>query len=80
LREITNPDERNTLQAIELCCNGSSVVESLSVSDFRAVAPSMLSGDGLSDFIKHAVNDYLGNKGGRSWTGDDRRIVLNAWT
>jgi len=79
LREIANADERETLQAIELCCNGSEVVESLSVNDFRAMAPFMLSGNGLSEFIKHAVADYLGNKGGRGWTSDDRRIVLMAW-
>jgi hypothetical protein len=79
LREMTNADERETLQAIELCCNGSAVVESLSVRDFKTMAPFMLSGKGLSEFIKHAVADYLDNKGGRSWTGDDRRTVLNAW-
>ena len=79
LREIANADERETIQAIELCCNGSAVVESLSVDDFRAMAPFMLSGNGLGEFIKHAVADYLGNKGGRGWTSDDRRIVLMAW-
>ena len=79
LHEMANAAERETLQAIELCCNGSTVVESLSVSDFKTMAPFMLSGKGLSEFIKRAVADYLDNKGGRSWTGDDRRIVLNAW-
>ena len=79
LRELQNPAERMTIQAIELCCNGSAVVESLSVNDFKAMAPFVLSGNGLSEFIKHAVGDYLGNKGARSWIGDDRRIVINAW-
>ena len=78
-REMINADERETLQAIEVCCNGSAVVESLLVRDFKTMAPFMLSGKGLSEFIKHAVADYLDNKGGRSWTGDDRRTVLNAW-
>ena len=79
LREIRNADERETLQAIELCCNGSMVVDSLTVNDFKTMAPLMLSGGGLSQFIKEAVADYLGNKGARSWTSDDRRTVLNAW-
>ncbi|HAF14165.1 MAG TPA: hypothetical protein DCK99_10810 [Blastocatellia bacterium] len=79
LREITNPDERETLQAIELCCNGSEVVESLLINDFRAMAPFMLSGAKLSEFITRAVADYLSNKGSRSWTSDDRRIVLTSW-
>jgi HKD family nuclease len=79
LRELGNSDERETLQAIELCCNGSTVVESLSINDFKTMAPFMLSRQGLSEFIEHAVADYLGNKGGRSWTSDDRRTVLNAW-
>ena len=78
-REMTNADERETLQAIELCCNGFAVVDSLSVRDFKTMAPVLLSGKGLSEFIKQAVADYLDNKGGRSWTGDDRRTVLNAW-
>ncbi len=79
LREITNPDERETLQAIELCCNGSEVVESLHIGDFRAMAPLMLSGEGLTEFIRHAVIDYLSNKGSRSWKTDDRRVVLTSW-
>jgi HKD family nuclease len=79
LREMANVNERETLQAIELCCNGSTVVESLSVNDFKTMAPLMLSGEGLSEFIKQAVADYFGNKGSRSWTSDDRRTVLNAW-
>jgi HKD family nuclease len=79
LREITNPDERVTLQAIELCCNGSEVVESFLIADFRAMAPFMLNGVRLSEFIRHAVADYLSNKGSRSWTSDDRRVVLNSW-
>jgi hypothetical protein len=79
LREITNPEEREILQTIELCCNGSEVVESLSLNDFRVMAPFMLSGKKLSAFIRHAIADYLGNKGSRSWTSDDRRTVLTVW-
>ena len=79
LREFTEPSQRKTIQAIELCCNGSAVVESLSVGDFTAIVPWVLSGNGLSEFIKKAVTDYRGNKGARSWKSDDRRVVLNAW-
>lgn len=79
LRELANPDERETLLAIELCCNGSDVVESLSINDFKAIAPFMVSGSDLSEFIKDAIADYRNNKGSRSWTSDDRRIVLNSW-
>jgi HKD family nuclease len=79
LRELSNPAERKTLQAIELCCNGSEVVESFLINDFRAMAPFMLRGKKLSAFIRHAVADYLDNKGSRSWKTDDRRIVLNSW-
>jgi len=79
LGEITNPGERQTLQTIELCCNGSEVVESLSLNDFRSMPPFMLSGKNLSAFIRRAVADYLENKGSRSWTSDDRRIVLTSW-
>ena len=79
LRQITNSDVRETLQAIELCCNGSEVVESLLINDFRAMAPFMLSGKRLSEFIRYAVADYLSNKGSRSWTSDDRRVVLTSW-
>jgi hypothetical protein len=67
------------LQTIELCCNGSEVVESLLVNDFKTMAPFMLSGKKLSAFIRNAVKDYLDNKGSRSWTSDDRRIVLTSW-
>ena len=75
LRELSNPEERKTLQAIELCCNGSEVVESFLINDFRAMAPFMLRGKRLSPFIRRAVADYLDNKGSRSWKTDDRRIV-----
>jgi len=79
LRELSNPEERKTLQAIELCCNGTEVVESFLINDFRAMAPFMLRGKRLSAFIRRAVADYLDNKGSRSWKTDDRRIVLNSW-
>jgi hypothetical protein len=79
LREVTNPDERETLQAIELCCSGSELVESFSLDDFRAVAPFVASGKKMTKFIRNAIANYRRNKGSRSWTSDDRRIVLNAW-
>ncbi|MGQ0526334.1 MAG: phospholipase D-like domain-containing protein, partial [Betaproteobacteria bacterium] len=80
LQELTNRDERETLQAIELCCNGSAVVESLSIDDFRAMAPFVVNeGGGLSEFIERAIADYRNNKGSRSWTSNDRRIILNSW-
>lgn len=79
LREQTNPDERETLQTIELCCSGSDVVESLSLSDFRAMAPSIVSASGVTAFMKRAIADYRDNKGSRSWSSNDRRVVLKAW-
>jgi hypothetical protein len=71
--------ERGVLQAIELCANGSEVVEALSVEDFRAIATLMATRTGLTEYIQTVIADYESNKGSRSWGTDDRRTVLKAW-
>jgi len=67
------------VQAVELLCNGSGVVEFLDVEDFKAVAPILTSGRGLPKFIATAIKEYRSNKGSRSWASEDRLVVLKAW-
>jgi HKD family nuclease len=71
--------ERGVIQAIELCANGSEIVEALSVEDFRTLATLMASRTGLTEYIQDVIADYESNKGSRSWGTDDRRTMLNAW-
>lgn len=77
--ELQNRKERPTLQAIELCCNGSPVVESFDLEDFRDVAKVVARGKNFTEFIRNVITDYQGNKGSRSWGNADRKTMLNAW-
>lgn len=77
--ELGNPNERTTLQAMELCCNGAEVVETFTIRDFRSLRRVLMTGRGLSEFIGVAIDNYRSNKGSRSWTSDDRKTVLQAW-
>lgn len=78
-RELNNPNERTTLQAIELCCNGSDLVEAFTLADFKGIAPAVVTGGGLGQFIAHAISDYRDNKGSRSWKTPDRGYLLRSW-
>lgn len=77
--KLEDRNERATVQAIELCANGSEVVEAFCINDFRALATLMFSGKGPTEFIRSVIANYRSNKGSRSWTSDDRRTVLKAW-
>ena len=79
LTNITSTAARSLLQTIELLCNGSSAVQTLSVDDFRSLSKITLNVGSLPESIRIAVSDYLGNKGSRSWTSNDRRIVLKSY-
>lgn len=79
LKNIASTIDRSVLQTIELLCNGSSAVQTLSVDDFRSLSKITLNVRGLPESIRIAVSDYLGNKGSRSWTSNDRRIVLESY-
>lgn len=70
---------RTFVQAVELLCNGSDVVTLLDVNDVKAVAPILTSKRGLPSFLAEAIDDYRSNKGSRSWTTEDRLVVLAAW-
>jgi hypothetical protein len=67
------------VQTIELLCNGSDVVQGLSLDDIRTLAPLLGQPRGLPAFIRAAVDDYQDNKGMRGWNLPDRRIVPLAW-
>ena len=79
LGNAQNPADRRTLQTIELLCNGSGVVQSLSLDDIQALSPLLEQLRRLPAFIRAAIADYKDNKGMRGWNSPDRRIVPLAW-
>jgi HKD family nuclease len=79
LTNITSTAARSVLQTIELLCNGSAAVQNLSFEDFRSLSKLVLNVVSLPEFIAQAVSDYLANKGSRSWTNSDRRVVLESY-
>lgn len=79
LNNITSTELRSVLQTIELLCNGSDTVRNLSIEDFKSLSRIVLNPARLPEFLAIAVKDYLANKGSRSWTSTDRRIVLEAF-
>jgi len=79
LKKITSAADRSLLQTIELLCNGSAAVQNLSIEDFRSLSKLSLNVESLPEFIGRAVSDYLTNKGSRSWTNSDRRVVLESY-
>jgi hypothetical protein len=79
LANIQIKGSRRTLQAIELLCNASEVVQELSLSEIETLS-ELLRSDRVPEYIGKEVKDYFINKGTRGWdNGDDRRIVLIAW-
>ncbi len=74
-----NPVERNVLMAIELLCSASEAVCELKLEDFRALAPILRNPAKLPRHLREAIQDYRCNKGSRSWTGNDRELLLRAW-
>ncbi len=79
LTKIKSASGRPLLQTIELLCNGSDLVRTFSPDDFKSLTPTVLNGKGLPEYIRLALADYHGNKGSRSWTSNDREVVLKAF-
>ncbi|MGH9430991.1 MAG: hypothetical protein ACRD3T_05555 [Terriglobia bacterium] len=79
LDKAEEPADRQTVQTIELLCNGSDVVQGLSLDDIRTLSPLLQQPRRLPPFIRAAVVDYKKNKGMRGWNFPDRRIVPLAW-
>jgi hypothetical protein len=70
---------RPLLQTIELLCNGSRVSRKISLDKLRSLAPLVAAPTGLTKFLEDCINEYHQNKGSRSWSSEDRRMVLTAW-
>jgi len=81
LTNAEGPDRqtRQILQTIELLCNGSDVVQVLSLEDIRTLSPLLERPPTLPGPITDAIVDYQGNKGVRGWRYPDRRILPLAW-
>lgn len=79
LKNLHSHKDRALLQTIELLCNGSSVARKLSLSELELLAPKIMKGGEVSKFVVKRVKGYFGNKGSRSWSGDDRKIILTTW-
>lgn len=73
-------DERSVLMAIELLCSASDAVRELRIEDLRALAPILANPWNLPKHLRNAIEEYHQNKGARSWRGDDRRTLLEAWS
>ncbi|MCL6505402.1 MAG: hypothetical protein K6T59_00090 [Bryobacteraceae bacterium] len=71
--------QREILMAIELLCSAGDPIRELKLEDFRALAPILAAPRRLPKHLRDAIREYHENKGARSWTGDDRRILLEAW-
>lgn len=71
--------ERDSLKAIELLSNGDHAVCELKLEDFKSLAPVLAKPGGLPAQLREAIESYHENKGSRSWRGDDRRILLEAF-
>lgn len=76
---LNNRRERATLNAIELLCNGDKAVRELTIEDFRSFAPFLLDPKALPAPLRRAIRSYHTNKGNRSWRGNERRILLEAY-
>ncbi|MFA7257821.1 MAG: phospholipase D-like domain-containing protein [Kiritimatiellales bacterium] len=79
LANAVNPEERRTLQTIELLCNSREVVQELSLEDIRTLEPLLDQPERLPPNIRTEIAEYFDNKGTRSWKFADRRIFPNAW-
>lgn len=79
LANLQSRPRRNTLKVIELLCSGSDLVRDLELSDFESLAPVVSQAEQLPQFLRRPVLDYWDNKGSRSWSSNDRSILLTAW-
>jgi hypothetical protein len=79
LANAQSPRDRRTLQTIELLCNARDVVQELTLDEMRTLSQLLEQPTRLPPFIRPEVAGYFDNKGTRSWSTDDRRIVPLAW-
>lgn len=79
LDQAQEPTDRRTVQAVELLCNGSDVVQGFSLDDIRTLSLLLEQPRRMPAFIRAAIADYRDNKGMRGWNLPDRRIVPLAW-
>lgn len=79
LANAQSPDDRRTLQTIELLCNARAVVQELSLEDMRTLSKLLGEPERVPEYIRDEVAEYFGNKGTRSWDTADRRVMPEAW-
>ncbi len=79
LANAKSPQDRRTLQTIELLCNARDVVQELSLNDMRTLSILLGRSQRVPEYIREEVEEYFGNKGTRSWDTADRRTVPIAW-
>ena len=79
LDHAQNPEDRRTLQTIELLCNARDVVQDLSLENMRTLSNLLGDIQRVPDYIRLDVMDYFENKGTRSWSTADRRVLPEAW-
>lgn len=70
---------RNVVKAIELLCNSDDAVRELKLDDFKALSTLLAEPTGLPVPLRDSIESYHENKGSRSWRGNDRRILLEAF-
>jgi HKD family nuclease len=74
-----SPQDRRTLQTIELLCNARYVVQDLSLDNMRTLSGLLGQSQRVPEYIRKEVSEYFDNKGRRSWDTSDRRVVPEAW-
>jgi hypothetical protein len=79
LANLEDLHERDVLKAIELLCSGSDAVRELKLEDYRALAPTLARPRALPLHLRNAIGAYHANKGSRTWTGNDREVLLRTW-
>lgn len=78
-KNLTDKKARPVLQAIELLCNAGAVATAFELEDFVAASVVLRREAGLPQHLRWHVAEYRRNKGARSWTNLDRRLLLEAW-
>lgn len=72
---------RTLLQCIEVLCNGSDAIAQFSLDDFRSLSGALADTSILPESVRTLISGYLypeGGKGARSWSSEDRAIILQA--
>ena len=79
LSNARSPQNRRTLQTIELLCTARDVVQELSLEDMRTLSNLLTQSQRVPEYIRKEVAGYFDNKGTRSWDTADRRVMPEAW-